>query len=172
MDRDTYSRDGNRDQRLGFLMHDVSRLRRAVFDEFMKPAGVTRSQWWVLAHLSRRDGMIQSDLAEVLELGKAALGALVERLESSRLVVRRPDPADRRVRRIHLTAKGMRTVLKMREQSDAMSERILTGLTARQRRELTAMLDRVKRNLTAIRNDRQPRRRHPTKEERSTWTSP
>jgi hypothetical protein len=47
-------------------------------------------------------------------------------------------------------------VLKMRQQSDLMSERILTGLTARQRRELTAMLDRVKRNLTAIRDSRQP----------------
>ncbi len=137
-------------------MHDVSRLRRAVFDEFMKPAGVTRSQWWVLAHLSRRDGMIQSDLAEVLELGKAALGGLVERLEASRLVARRADPGDRRVKRIHLTAKGMRTVLKMRQQSDAMSERILAGLTEHQRGELTAMLDRVKRNLMSIRNHRQP----------------
>ena len=157
MTRDATTRDDHRDQRLGFLMHDVSRLRRAVFDEFMKPAGVTRSQWWVLAHLSRRDGMIQSDLAEVLELGKAALGALVERLEASRLVERRADPQDRRVKRIHLTAKGVRTVLKMRERSDTMSERILAGLTEHQRRDLTAMLDRVKRNLMSIRNERQPR---------------
>jgi hypothetical protein len=101
--------------------------------------------------------MIQSDLAEVLELGKAALGALVERLEASQLVARRADPQDRRVKRIHLTAKGMRTVLKMRRQSDAMSERILAGLTEHQRRDLTAMLDRVKRNLMSIRNERQPR---------------
>ena len=154
MTTDARHEDAYRDQRLGFLMHDVSRLRRAVFDEFMRPAGVTRSQWWVLAHLSRRDGMIQSDLAEVLELGKAALGGLVERLEASQLVARRPDPGDRRVKRIHLTAKGMRTVLKMRQQSDAMSDRVLTGLTERQRRELTAMLDRVKRNLMSIRNNR------------------
>ena len=56
----------NWDQRLGFLMHDVSRLRRSVFNEFMKPLGVTRSQWWVLAHLSRHDGMNQTDLANVL----------------------------------------------------------------------------------------------------------
>ena len=156
MTRDIHIEDGNWDQRLGFLMHDVSRLRRAVFDEFMKPAGVTRSQWWVLAHLSRRDGMIQSDLAEVLELGKAALGGLVDRLEAARFISRHPDPADRRVKRIHLTPKGMQMVQKMRKQSDAMSERILTGLTAGQRRELTAMLDKVKRNLMAIRESRQP----------------
>lgn len=144
--------DDNWDQRLGFLMHDVSRLRRAVFDEFMKPAGVTRSQWWILAHLSRRDGMIQSDLAEVLELGKAALGGLVDRLEAAGFVERRPDGADRRVKRIHLTVKGTRMVLKMRRQSDAMSERILHGLTAVQRRSLTGMLNLVKRNLVSIRD--------------------
>ena len=41
--------DDSWDSRLGFLMHDVSRLRRGVFDEFMKPVGLTRSQWWILA---------------------------------------------------------------------------------------------------------------------------
>ena len=59
-------RQENWEQRLGFLMHDVSRLRRKVFDDVMKPVGVTRSQWWVMAHLSRHDGMSQSDLADVL----------------------------------------------------------------------------------------------------------
>ena len=38
--------------RLGFLIHDVSRLRRSAFDRCLKPLNVTRSQWWVLAYLS------------------------------------------------------------------------------------------------------------------------
>ena len=40
--------------RLGFLIHDVSRLRRSAFDRCLKPLNVTRSQWWVLAYLSRK----------------------------------------------------------------------------------------------------------------------
>ena len=73
----------NWDGMLGFLMHDVSRLRRSVFDEFMKPMAMTRSQWWILAHLSRHDGMTQSDLANVLDIGKAALGGLIDRFHST-----------------------------------------------------------------------------------------
>ena len=88
MPKEAVGSDENWDQRLGFLMHDVSRLRRTVFDDFMKPLNITRSQWWVLAYLSRHDGMIQSDLASVLELGKAALGSLIDRLEASGLVRR------------------------------------------------------------------------------------
>ena len=80
---DAHDRGENWDQRLGFLMHDVSRLRRRVFDGVMRPSGLTRSQWWILAHVSRRDGMSQSDLAAALDLGKAALGGLVDRLESA-----------------------------------------------------------------------------------------
>jgi MarR family transcriptional regulator for hemolysin len=147
------SEEDNWDQRLGFLMHDVSRLRRIVFDDFMKPLGMTRSQWWVLAYLSRHDGMIQSDLADVLELGKAALGGLVDRLETAEFLERRLDATDRRVRRIHLTAKGTQAVNQMRQLSHEMSERILNGLGLDERQHLTAMLTTVKKNLVAIKSE-------------------
>src|SRR5690606_16620645 len=88
----------NWDQRLGFLMHDVSRLRRKVFDEVMQPEGVTRSQWWVMAHLSRHDGISQSDLAERLDIGRAALGGLIDRLEAQNFVRRMSSNHDRRTK--------------------------------------------------------------------------
>ncbi|MNL32298.1 Transcriptional regulator SlyA [compost metagenome] len=134
-------------------MHDVSRLRRIVFDNFMKPLGVTRSQWWVLAYLSRHDGMIQSDLANVLELGKAALGGLIDRLEVIEVIQRRPDTSDRRVKRIFLTTKGNQTVKEMRERSHDMSEQILVGLTEDQRLALADMLTLVKQNLKTIKRE-------------------
>jgi DNA-binding MarR family transcriptional regulator len=147
------SDDDNWDQRLGFLMHDVSRLRRSVFDEFMKPVGVTRSQWWVLAYLSRHDGMIQSDLANVLDLGKAALGGLIDRLEASGFIERRPDDTDRRVKRVHLSSAGTQIIKEMHRRSHEMSERILEGLSTAQRHRLADMLGLVKRNLLAIRGE-------------------
>ncbi|MET0184950.1 MAG: MarR family transcriptional regulator [Achromobacter sp.] len=140
-------RQENWDQRLGFLMHDVSRLRRKVFDDVMKPVGVTRSQWWVMAHLSRHDGMSQSDLADVLELGRAALGGLVDRLEATELVRRESTPADRRTKLVFLTDKGRGMIDTMRGQSDRMSEVILAGLDDDDRLRLTEMLTTVKRNL-------------------------
>jgi len=140
----------NWDQRLGFLMHDVSRLRRNVFDEFMRPLKVTRSQWWVLAYLSRLDGMIQSDLAALLELGKAPLGHLLGRLETNGLIRRGADASDGRVKRVFLTPAGTRLIMKMHQRSHEMSERILQGLDLEERHTLARLLGRVKQNLTAI----------------------
>jgi DNA-binding MarR family transcriptional regulator len=145
--------DNNWDQRVGFLMHDVSRLRRIVFDNMMKPLGVTRSQWWVLAHLSRHDGMIQSDLAALLDLGKAALGGLIDRLEASEFIERRPDISDRRVKRVHLTRKGNQMVKEMRELSHDMSEQILNGFDQEERLQLADLLMRVKENLLLIKRE-------------------
>lgn len=143
----------NWDGRLGFLMHDVSRLRRSVFDEFMKPMAMTRSQWWILAHLSRHDGMIQSDLANLLDIGKAALGGLIDRLELAKFIERRADDNDRRVKRIYLTSKGTHIISEMRSRSHEMSERILAGLDTEARHALVDMLGLVKKNLLAIKVD-------------------
>src|SRR3546814_12675126 len=73
------TKDLNTGLRFGFLIHDVSRLRRVVVDRALKPLGITRSQWWVLAFLSRRDGMTQTALAADLDLTKVALGGLPDR---------------------------------------------------------------------------------------------
>ena len=143
----------NWDARVGFLMHDVSRLRRSVFDEFVKPLGLTRSQWWVLAYLSRHDGMIQSDLANVLDLGKAALGGLIDRLQASGFIERRSDDSDRRVKRVHLSGKGAQMAKEMNVRSHEMSESILQGLDHASRQSLADMLGLVKRNLLALRGD-------------------
>ncbi len=90
---------------LGFLIHDVSRLRRTVFDKALKPLGITRSQWWVLTNLSRNSSheMMQTELANVLDIGKVALGGLLDRLEASGYIERRADPVDRRTKRIVMT---------------------------------------------------------------------
>jgi len=143
----------NWDQRLGFLMHDVSRLRRTVFDSYVRSLGVTRSQWWVLAHLARHDGMIQSDLARILDLGKAALGALVDRLEESDLIQRRPDETDRRAKRIYLSARGNALIAQMRGPSHEMSERILKGMSHENRNVLVELLTLVRHNLVAIKDE-------------------
>jgi len=73
------------DLRLGYLIHDVSRLRRMMFDRALAPLGITRSQWWVLAFISRKDGLPQTQLANELGRRKVGVGALIDRLEFVRL---------------------------------------------------------------------------------------
>ena len=133
--------------RLGFLIHDVSRLRRSAFDRCLKPLKVTRSQWWVLAYLSREDGMTQSQLAEELDLGKVAVGGLIDRLEKAGLVRREADATDRRVNRVFLEPRSKQLITRMRKVSHRMNEQILDGVPDEKLEKTAVTLDAMKRNL-------------------------
>ena len=134
--------------RIGFLVHDVSRLRQAVFDQAMKPYGVTRAQWWALAQLTRHDpkgGMTQAELARLMELGKVATGAMVMRLEAAGLVSRRADASDRRLNRVFVTSRGSRVLERMIAVGRELNATLLSGLEPDD-------LDAADRVLTALRS--------------------
>lgn len=132
---------------LGFLIHDTSRLRRSAFDRYLRPLNITRSQWWVLAYLSRGDGLTQSDLADQLDLGRVAIGGLIDRLEKNGMVRRVADPNDRRVNRIYLEPKSKPLLSRMRHANHSFNARIQKGLTDEQLMTTAETLEIMKRNL-------------------------
>jgi DNA-binding MarR family transcriptional regulator len=138
--------------RIGFLIHDVSRLRRTVADKRLRPLGLTRSQSWVLAYLNRQEGsgMTQSELAKGMDVGKVTLGGLIDRLEESGCVERRADPTDRRARRIYMTPKGAALVKKMQVVSTTLNEEILEGIPDKDVIRVEKVLARMKQKLVSM----------------------
>jgi DNA-binding MarR family transcriptional regulator len=130
----------SREFRIGFLVHDVSRMRRTLFDQAMKPLGITRSQWWVLSQLSRhtRAGMLQTELARDLDVGKVTVGGLIDRLEASGYVTREPDKSDRRAKRIQITDSGREVLKQMVSVGQGLNQIILAGLSATKSRRPSA----------------------------------
>lgn len=135
--------------RIGFLIHDVSRLRRTVADKALRPLGITRSQSWVLAflHRHRGSGMTQSELAKEMHVGKVTMGGLIDRLEDGGYVERRADATDRRARRIFMTPKGANLVKRMQVVSETLNAEILRGIPDRDVVKVEEVLARVKKRL-------------------------
>ncbi len=116
----------------------------------MRPLGVTRSQWWVLAHVSRHDGMMQTELAELLDVGKVTLGGLIDRLEAGGWVVRRPDKGDRRVKRIFLTSRTDQLFKQMHAAESQLKNDLLKGISLAECEHLFSILTRMKHNLVKL----------------------
>lgn len=131
----------------GFLIHDIARLMRTEFDLRVKDSGLTRSQWWVLAHLLRNDGVIQSELAEQLDIGKASLGTLLDRLEAKGWIRRETDPNDRRAKRVFHTAKARPILDLVNQKGTELHRQALAGLSRKEQDQLIEMLIHVKANL-------------------------
>ena len=135
------------DVSFGFLIHDTSRVIKAVYDRLFSPLGTTRSQWALIAQLSRGDGVSQTQLAEDLELGRVALGSLVDRLEAAGIVLRRQPPDDRRVNHVFLTDEGRRLVEQIRAASIPMNERMFSGIPDDELATADRVLRQIKENL-------------------------
>lgn len=111
----------------------------AVFAEY----DLTGADFDVLATL-RRSGapyrLTPGELSRSTMITSGGMTKRLDRLEAGRLIRREPDPSDRRGRLIALTPKGRDLVDHAVEAHLENEERLLAGLTATKRRELTRLL--------------------------------
>ena len=132
----------------GFILNDVARLMRTTFDRRVKALGLTRSQWWVLNHLFRNDGVTQSALADILEVEKATLGRLLDRMEQKGWVRREGHSVDRRAKRVFLTEEVEPAIKTMRSAAAEVRRDALSGLSASQQEQFVDALLAIKGNLS------------------------
>jgi DNA-binding MarR family transcriptional regulator len=96
------------DDSIGLLLGRTTRAIASKMQGRFAQAGydVTVEQWAILVNLWRENGQFQKQLAERTYKDKASVTRLVTGLEKRNLVVRVPDDADQRHKKIYLTNKG------------------------------------------------------------------
>lgn len=132
---------------LGFIVHDVARMMRWEFDRRAGAIGLTRSQWSVLAHLLRANGMQQKELAEQMDITAITLTGLLDRMERDGWVERRADPDDRRAKRVYLTEKVAPVMKELRALGREVRKTALQGLSETEQQTLMSLLLKVRSNL-------------------------
>lgn len=137
---------------VGYLIGDVSRMLRTVYDRRVEPLGLTRAQWRVMARISRIEGCTQTELAAELEIEKPTLGKLIERLEEKEWVTRRPDENDARTKRVFLTKRAEPVLAEMFSLADDVLDAAIAGLSRQEADQLNASLLQVKSNLALLLN--------------------
>lgn len=111
-----------------FEIGETAHALRKAFDRRAVGLGVTRAQWKVLFRLTRKPGLRQTELADMLDIEPITLSRIVDRLEEAELVERRADPTDRRAWRLHATAKAQPLVAKLRAVADEMIDEAFAGI--------------------------------------------
>ena len=140
----------NDDDYIGYVLSDVARLMRTVFDRRVRELGLTRAQWLVLTRLTRRAGASQTELADMLEIDRAAAGRMIDRMEKAGWLERRADEGDRRINRLYLTSGARKSHARMWKIAEATVDDALGALSEREREEFTRMTAQVKGRLQAL----------------------
>jgi MarR family transcriptional regulator for hemolysin len=133
-----------------FLLNDVARLLRTYADHQAAQFGITRAQWAVLVRVDREEGLNQSELADTLDLQPITLTRLLDKLCDSGLIERRPDPDDRRAKRLFLMPAARPLLEQLRVLGEETMADTLAGVDRASIDRMIAELSTVKENLRRL----------------------
>lgn len=106
----------------------LARLIRTEADRRARAHGMTRAQWTLLIRLEAQPGLLQKELAEMLEVEPITVARLVDRLEARGMVERRAHATDRRCWRVFLTDESRPLLGEIGSQLTDMAETLCGGL--------------------------------------------
>ena len=105
--------------------------------------GLSMWQYVVLSQLARGPAPAQLALAQAIGYDKTRLISLLDELERRALILRAPDPHDRRARTIALTQAGARLHATVQRDIHAIEDERLDALDITERQALQAALNRL-----------------------------
>ncbi|MCE6993475.1 MarR family winged helix-turn-helix transcriptional regulator [Saccharothrix sp. S26] len=129
---------------LNWLLHRAAQKLGAVAQEAAARHGITtRGQIVLTALVSEDFQRTQLALGHALGLDKTTLTAELDRLERAGLIMRKPDPNDRRVRVPVITEQGRAVQREVEALHDQVEREFTAELSPEEARTLRALLSRL-----------------------------
>ncbi len=125
-------------------VRQLSRIVTRVYDDAMRPLGITGSQFTLLTQLASRDGITAVEIGHDLDIEKSTLSRNLKRLLALGHIIMDP-PAGRRGRGLHLTAKGQAVIRDAYPVWQEAQGRALTALGQDCRAVLDGLLHQAER---------------------------
>ena len=104
----------------------------------------------VLVRLERSEGLNQTELAGMLDLQPITLTRLLDKLSDNGLIERRPDPGDRRAKRLFLTPAARPLLDRLAELGEETMNSTLAGIERESVERMVAQLAVAKENLRRL----------------------
>lgn len=130
-----------------FLVEEVPRKLRRLFDASTARFGLTRTQWRALAYIFRTPGMTQTELAKCLELERSSVGHVIDQLEKMAFAERRAVQGNRRIWELHLMPNAIEILPQLRAEADRIYARLLRSVSPAEMGMMRALLARMSGNL-------------------------
>ena len=124
--------------RPGFLIRRLHQIHTALFIEECGEFNVTPVQYSMMTAIAEQPGLEQARLAHEIGVDRATLANVVARLETRGLLRRTTTKADRRLKRVILTARGKRLLDQMTQAARRAHARTIEALPPDGARGLSA----------------------------------
>ena len=133
------------------LIAHASREWRRVVDGRLQVYGLTEATWLPLLRIARSETLMrQNELAASLSLDGSSVVRLLDALETSGLIERCEDRADRRAKSLVLTARGRRTVDQVERVSREVRDVVFGGVSDEDLARTLRLLETVRDRLLSL----------------------
>lgn len=133
----------------------TARLVRIAFDTRLAELDLNLTQASLIGYVNEFGATTQTDLADHLAIGRAQIGAIIDRLEARGVVERRPNPDDRRVWLVSITEAGRILAAEIAQVDEVLRAELRRGIGREERQALAWVMTRLQQNLaTAIDNSK------------------
>ena len=129
---------------LATRIRQLSRIITRVYDDAMRPLGITASQYTLLAQLAARDSITAVEIGHELDIEKSTLSRNLKRLLALGHIIMDP-PAGRRGRGLHLTPKGQAILKDAFPIWQDAQTRAVSAMGAESRNVLDALLSQAEK---------------------------
>lgn len=133
------------DAGLGTLLEQASHALYKDFDQQVRAAGLSATEWRVLATLHGSAPLAVSQLAQELPAKQPTVTKLVQRMSEQGWVDLQADPADQRRTLVSVSAAGRRLVRPLLEKARAHESEMLGALAASEQVALKKLLVKLAR---------------------------
>lgn len=127
----------------GYVLYRLGLRAGQLFNATLQESGLRLRHYALMRYLSTVPGALQRELSVHLGYDPSAIVGLVDDLERLDLVVRQPDPADRRSRVVVLTETGWAFLRDSDAAARRVTDELLGPLAPRERRTLHDLLLRM-----------------------------
>lgn len=131
------------EESLGFRLRLAQNTLFREFSERFGALGLTQSLYAIMVLIQRNPGSRQMELGAALGIRQTNLVERIDTLVGRGLVLRAPDPADRRANTLHLTEAGESFMSEVRVVHDEMTQDFLNRLGARDHATLIELLKKL-----------------------------
>jgi MarR family transcriptional regulator, organic hydroperoxide resistance regulator len=135
---------------IGYLVRDANRAFQRLLEKRISPYGVTRGQWYFLRVLWEQDGLSQRELSARVGMMEPTTVIALRGMEKAGLIRRVRSGDDRRITRVHLTAKARRLRDRLLQISQGVNDQGAEGINPGELTQFRRLIARMTENLDRL----------------------
>ena len=128
---------------IGMIARALDSISNIEFKKF----NLTKGQYLYLVRICENPGIIQEQLSDMIKVDRTTVSRAVKKLEKEKLVVKKKDPHNRKIKRLYATNKGEEIYPFLLREHEHSNRVALQGFTEEEIDIIFELLQRVRKNI-------------------------